>query len=106
MARGLATFVCSLLWVTLMDVARERPYEVFAQISEDGLHTRLHRMQNDKRTPTNLICMTIPVKLMTPAGFSVHEIAGCVNTGHGMPSNHTQYMFFFASFATLYLWGR
>lgn len=31
---------------------------------------------------------------------------GCVNTGHGMPSNHTQYMFFFATFASFYLWGR
>ncbi|CBJ28335.1 dolichyldiphosphatase [Ectocarpus siliculosus] len=31
---------------------------------------------------------------------------GCINTGHGMPSNHSQYMFFFASFVSLYLWGR
>eukprot|EP00752_Nemacystus_decipiens_P004302 g3931.t1 len=38
--------------------------------------------------------------------FAEERPPGCINTGHGMPSNHTQYMFFFASFVSLYLWGR
>ncbi|CAN0125428.1 unnamed protein product [Scytosiphon promiscuus] len=38
--------------------------------------------------------------------FAEARPPGCVNTGHGMPSNHTQYMFFFATFMSLYLWGR
>ncbi|CAM9425483.1 unnamed protein product [Sphacelaria rigidula] len=38
--------------------------------------------------------------------FAEARPLGCVNTGHGMPSNHTQYMFFFTSFAMWYLWGR
>ncbi|CAM9458854.1 unnamed protein product [Choristocarpus tenellus] len=31
---------------------------------------------------------------------------GCVTGGYGMPSNHTQFMFFFAAFSILYLWNR
>lgn len=38
--------------------------------------------------------------------FAEARPLGCVNTGHGMPSNHAQYMFFFATFSALYLWGR
>ncbi|CAM9499145.1 unnamed protein product [Ascophyllum nodosum] len=38
--------------------------------------------------------------------FAQARPAGCINTGFGMPSNHTQYMFFFATFAALFLWCR
>ncbi|CAM9710017.1 unnamed protein product [Pylaiella littoralis] len=38
--------------------------------------------------------------------FAQARPPGCINTGHGMPSNHSQYMFFFATFASLYLWNR
>lgn len=43
---------------------------------------------------------------LSPPPFPYIHSEGCINTGHGMPSNHTQYMFFFASFVSLYLWGR
>ncbi|CAN0208967.1 unnamed protein product, partial [Hapterophycus canaliculatus] len=38
--------------------------------------------------------------------FAEARPPGCVHTGHGFPSNHTQFMFFFATFVSMYLWGR
>ncbi|CAM9162568.1 unnamed protein product [Phaeothamnion confervicola] len=34
------------------------------------------------------------------------DLGSCPNTGHGMPSNHAQFMFFFCTFCLLHIWLR